>query len=103
MKLPRIVSHQHIQGGDRILLASGLVVLACAVYLPIAINYGLGVTKPMAAVVSLFASPVCFLLGVREFTRYERQWWTISAVTASGLATVIAWLVALLVAWGSFP
>jgi hypothetical protein len=84
-------------------MAAGLVVLAFAVYLPIAILYGLGVTKPIAAVVGLFASPVCFLLGIREVTRYERQWWTISAVAASGLATTIAWLVALLVAWGSFP
>jgi hypothetical protein len=85
------------------LLASGLVVLVCAIYLPIAVMYGLGVTKPIAAAVGLFASPVCFLLGIREVTRYERHRWTISAVAASGLATVIAWLVALLVAWGSFP
>jgi hypothetical protein len=103
MKLPRIVSHQHIQGGDRILLASGLVVLVCAVYLPIAILYGLGATKNIAAVVSLFAGPVCLLLAIRELTRYERQWWTVCAVAASGLATVAAWLVALLVARGSFP
>ncbi len=84
-------------------MASGLVVLACAVYLPFAIRHGLGVTKPIAALVGLLASPVCFLLGLRQFTRCERQWWTISAVAASGLATVIAWLVALLVAWDSFP
>jgi hypothetical protein len=103
MKLPRTVAHQPVQGGDRILVASGLVVLVCAVYLPTAITHGLGVTKPIAAAVSLFAGPVCFLLGIREITRYERRWWTISSVAASGLATVIAWLVALLVAWGRFP
>jgi hypothetical protein len=85
------------------LLVSGLVVLACAVCLPFAIKYGLSVTKPITALVSLFAAPVCFLLGVREFTSYGRKRWTISAVAASGLATVIAWFVTLLVAWGRFP
>lgn len=103
MRNMRTVSCQHIQGGDRILIASGLVVLACAVWLPIAIEYGLGVTRPITAAVSLFAGPVCFLLGVRELTHYGRKWGTISAVAASGLATVIAWLVAVLVAWGSLP
>ena len=103
MKLPRTVTRQPIQGGGRILVASGLVVLACAVYLPVAITYGLGVMKPIAAAVSLFAGPVCFLLSIQEITRYERQWRTVSAVAASGLATIIAWLVALLVALGNFP
>jgi len=85
------------------LMASGLGVLACAVCLPFALEHGLGVMKFIAAMASMFAAPVCFLLGVRELTRYGRQWCTIGAVTASGLATIIAWCVTLLVAWDRFP
>ena len=84
-------------------MASGLVVLACAVCLPFALEHGLGVAKFISAMAGVFAAPVCFLLGVREWARYGRQWRVIGAVAASGLATAIAWGVTLLVCWGRFP
>ncbi len=103
MKTTREMSREAVPGGERFLMIASIAVFACAVYLGVALTRDLHLAKPLTGVVSALAGPICFILSVRELTRYRKNWWTITAAVASGLAVAIAWGAVVLVVLGKIP